>query len=82
MIVAGRIIGEYEWHWTTTRRCIPSVALLLPLHRTGLDIFPSSTTIITALFASHEPELVLLKTLEGPGSYVFFALHIGDACER
>ena len=38
--------------------------------------------IIPAPFAPYKLGLVLLKTLEEPGGYVYFDLHIGDACER
>jgi hypothetical protein len=36
---------------------------------------------IPAPFAPYELGLVL-KMLEEPGGYVYFVLHIGDACER
>ena len=37
---------------------------------------------IPAPFAPYRLGLVLLKTLEEPGGYVYFVLHIGDVCER
>lgn len=57
-------------------------SLLLPVHRTRLDIFPSSAMTIPAPSVPYKLGLVLLKTLEEPGGYVYFVLHIGEACER